>query len=90
MGAIMFFLKVCGKVVAFRDEEFYNLARYAMIYPGKVYKNNSTSYTIYNVLSGQSTEVRKIGVKDFRTSFYPCRDSASLFTVCEMIVKRGV
>lgn len=86
----MHFLKVCGKVIAFRNEDFYNLARYVMIYPGKVYKNSSTSYTIYNVLSGKTTEIIKAGVRDYRTSFYPCRDSASLFFVCEMIVKRGV
>lgn len=85
----MYYIKLRGQVIAFRDEGFYRLAKYAMIHPQYVYIRGRDEINIFDHRSCENTEIRKVGVRDYRTAFHPCKDSASLFKVCQLIHKGG-
>ena len=85
----MFYIKLKGHVIAFKDNAFYRLAKYALIHPHYVYISGRDEINIFDQTTCENIEIREVGVRDYRTSFYPCNDSASLFKVCQLLKKGG-
>lgn len=81
----LLYLKIGEAVVAFSDPVVYDVARYAVTFKENVYKRSGGGFTVFNHRTATPTDVIKTGVREYRISFYPSPDAASLYRVCKLL-----
>lgn len=81
----MHYIKIKGEVIAFKDPAIYDLARYAMVAPGNIFTRQGGGFTIFDARTAKTTDLIRAGNDDYRISFYPCKDSVSLYNACKLI-----